>query len=225
VLAAYTFGKTIDEASGADRFYVNAVGDPVNLRGSRGLSDFDRTHRLVMSYNQQIPNPFGPNAHGAAAILKGWGVSGVTTIQSGTSVSVSNAQSNLDHDGDAGSPGTGGRADAVYGVQPINPGPNSSKLNNYLNPAAFAPAPRSRFGTLGRNTLRGPGSNLWDVRISKITPLHEGVSLRFLTEFFNAWNHPAFAIPARTLGTATFGTISSTLYNARIIQFGLKLEY
>lgn len=96
---------------------------------------------------------------------------------------------------------------------------------SYLHSAAFAPAPRSRYGTLGRDTMRGPGVNLWDARISKVTPLTERVNLRFLTEFFNVWNHPAFANPATTLGTATFGTITSTVSNARIIQFALKLEY
>src|SRR5579884_655396 len=225
VLAAYTFGKALDEAAATTRFFDNATGDPANLRASWGPAAFDRTHRLVVSYNLEIPNPFGPNAHRAAVILNGWEVSGVTTIESGIPFSVTNAQSNLDHDGDAGSPGTGGRAYAVLGVQPINPGPNSSKLNNYLNSAAFAPAPRSRYGTLGRDTMRGPGVNLWDARISKVTPLTERVNLRFLTEFFNVWNHPAFANPATTLGTATFGTITSTVSNARIIQFALKLEY
>ena len=225
VLAAYTFSKALDEAASTTRFFDNATGDPANLRGSWGPASFDRTHRLVVSYNLAIPNPFGANAHGAAAILKGWEISGVTTLESGIPFSVSNAQSNLDHDGDAGSPGTGGRADSVAGVQPINPGPNSSKLNTFLNAAAFAPAPRSRYGTLGRDTMRGPGVNIWDGRISKITPLNERLRLRFLTEFFNNWNHAAFSNPATTLGTAAFGTITSTVSNARIVQFALKLEY
>jgi outer membrane receptor protein involved in Fe transport len=225
LLAAYTYGKAMDEAASTTRFYDNATGDPANLRGSWGPAAFDRTQRLVVSYNLEIPNPFGAGAKGAAAVLNGWEVSGVTTLQSGLPFSVTNAQSNLDHDGDAGSAGTGGRADAVSGVQAINSGPNSSKLNNYLNPAAFALAPRSRYGTLGRNTLRGPGSNLWDARISKITALRERVKLRFLAEFFNLWNHPAFGNTANTLGTATFGTIRSTVSNARIAQLAIKLEY
>jgi len=225
LLAAYTYGKALDEAASTTRFYDNATGDPANLRGSWGPAAFDRTQRLVVSYNLEIPNPFGAGAKGAAAVLSGWEVSGVTTMQSGLPFSVTNAQSNLDHDGDAGSAGTGGRADAVSGVQAINSGPNSSKLNNYLNPAAFALAPRSRYGTLGRDTLRGPGSNLWDARISKITSLRERVNLRFLAEFFNLWNHPAFGNPANTLGTATFGTIRSTVSNARIAQLAIKLEY
>ena len=73
--------------------------------------------------------------------------------------------------------------------------------------------------------MRGPGSNLWDVRVTKVTMLREHLDLRFLTEFFNVWNHASFGNPATVLNTATFGTIRSTLSNARIIQFGLKLEY
>jgi len=223
VLAAYTFGKALDEANSTTRFFATAPGDPANLRGSWGPATFDRTQRLVVSYNLAIPNPLG--SHGAARILNGWELSGVTTFESGIPFSVTNTQSDLDHDGEAGAPGTGGRSDAVAGVQPLFPGPNSSKLTQYLNPAAFALAPRSRYGTLGRDTMRGPGVNLWDMRISKLTPLREQLKLRFLSEFFNFWNHPAFGNPATTLGTATFGTITSTVSNARIVQFALKLEY
>src|SRR5262249_37459008 len=51
-MAAYTYGKTLDDAaSGSTRYYTSAVGDPANLRGSRGPADFDRTQRLVLSYN------------------------------------------------------------------------------------------------------------------------------------------------------------------------------
>ncbi|MEX2300993.1 MAG: hypothetical protein WD733_08665, partial [Bryobacterales bacterium] len=225
LMAAYTFGKAIDDTAQSTRYYTNATGDPANLAGSRGPADFDRTQRLVLSYSLDLPNPFGPNAAGFAKFFDGWEVSGVTTFQSGSPFSVTNAQSNLDHDGDAGRPGTGTRADAVLGVVPITSGPNSKKLTNYLNPDAFAPAPRSRIGTLGRNTLRGPGAHLWDFRLAKVTPLTETINLRFLSEFFNLFNHPAFANPGSVLGTPGFGTINSTLSNARIVQFGLKLEF
>jgi outer membrane receptor protein involved in Fe transport len=225
LMAAYTFGKVIDDAGSSTRYYTTATGDPANLRTSRGPADFDRTHRLVVSYSIDVPNPLGPDARGVAKILNGWEVSGVTTVQSGTPFSVTNAQSNLDHDGDAGNPGSGGRADSVPGVDPYTPGAVSERLDGYLNPAAFALAPRSRFGTLGRNRLRGPGAHLWDFRLSKVTPIREAINLRFLSEFFNLFNHAAFGNPGTVLGTSSFGTIRSTLSNARIIQFGLKLEF
>jgi hypothetical protein len=63
------------------------------------------------------------------------------------------------------------------------------------------------------------------MRLSKLTTLHESLRLRFLAEGFNVWNHAAFGNPGSVLDTAAFGTIRSTLSNARIIQLGLKLEF
>jgi len=226
ILGAYTFGKALDDSTSGVRYFTGATGDPADLRASRGLADFDRTHRLVVSYNLDLPNPFGKAARGAPRILfSGWELSGVTTIQSGTPFSVTNSASNLDRDGQAGAPGTGGRADRVAGAAMTTDGSVRSRLDRFLNPAAFALAPRSRFGNLGRNVIRGPGAHLWDLRLTKVTGLREGLNLRFLAEFFNTWNHAAFGNPGSVLDTPAFGTIRSTLSNARIVQFGLKLEF
>ena len=226
VLGAYTFGKALDDSTSGVRYFTAATGDPGDLAASRGPADFDRTHRLVVSYNLDLPNPFGRGVQGVKrALLSGWELSGVTTIQSGTPFSVTNAASNLDRDGQAGAPGTGGRADRVGDISQTTEGDVRSRLDYYLNPAAFAPAPRSRYGNLGRNTIRGPGAHLWDARMTKLTSIREGLNLRFLAEFFNIWNHAAFGNPGSVLGTPAFGTIRSTLSNARIIQFGLKLEF
>ena len=184
-----------------------------------------RSHRLVVSYNLAVPNPFGRDAHGLTKALSGWEASGITTIQSGSPFSVVNSQSNLDQEGDAGSPGSPGRADWLGAAAAFTSGSVSQRLDGFLNPAAFAPAPRSRYCNLGRNVFRGPGSNLFDFRVTKSTPLREQVSLKFLMEFFNLFNHPSFGNPATNLSTGTFGTIRSTLSNARIIQFALKVEY
>jgi hypothetical protein len=216
----------LDDSATGVRYFTAATGDPADLRASRGLADFDRTHRLVVSFHLDLPNPFGNGVRGVRrAVFSGWEISGVTTIQSGTPFSVTNAASNLDRDGQAGSPGTGGRADRVSGVPMTTPGEVRSRLDRFLNPAAFAPAPRTRFGNLGRNVIRGPGANLWDTRLTKLTALRERLNLRFLAEFFNTWNHAAFGNPGTVLDTAAFGTIRSTLSNARIVQFGLKLEF
>jgi outer membrane receptor protein involved in Fe transport len=226
VLGAYTFGKALDDSTTGVRYFTTSTGDPADLKGSWGPADFDRTQRLVVSFNIELPNPLGKDAHGLAhAIFSGWELSGVCTMQSGTPFSITNSASNLDRDGQAGSPGTGGRVDSVPDVSQTMDGPVRSRLNQFLNPAAFSRAPRSRSGNLGRNTVRGPGANIWDTRLSKLTPVRENVNLRFLAEFFNTWNHAAFGNPNSILDTATFGTINSTLSNARIIQLGLKLEY
>jgi hypothetical protein len=88
-----------------------------------------------------------------------------------------------------------------------------SRLDNCLNRAALAPAPGSRYGNPGRNTVRGPGANLRDMRLSKVSTLHQKLRLRFVAEAFNAWNH------------AAFGRIRTTLSSARIVQLQLRLEF
>lgn len=84
--------------------------------------------------------------------------------------------------------------------------------------------PLFTFGTLGRNTLRGPGINNWDLGITKRTKLTERTSVEFRAEFFNAWNHAQFLNPDTNGGSGTFGQISQTR-GPRLIQFALKLYY
>jgi hypothetical protein len=85
------------------------------------------------------------------------------------------------------------------------------------------------YGTAGRNTLRGPGANAWDLSVSKNfrMPWKEGHMLMFRTEFFNAFNTPQFNNPGNTLGTGSFGVISSTrgLNPNRQMQFALKYMF
>jgi len=84
--------------------------------------------------------------------------------------------------------------------------------------------PLFTFGTLGRNTLRGPGINNWDLGISKRTKITEKTTLEFRAEFFNAWNHAQFLNPDSNGFSSTFGQISQTR-DPRLIQFALKLYY
>ena len=93
-----------------------------------------------------------------------------------------------------------------------------TRINGYLNPAAFTTAPllyptecnpnqpdptisesnfcTTGFGNLGRNTFRGPGQQNWDFSLIKNFKITERQSLRFTTDFFNIWNHANFANPA-----------------------------
>ncbi len=80
---AYTFSKSIDTTSTGNTAFNTAYNDQSNINASRGLSDFDRTHRLTVSYVYDLP--FFEHATGAKGIaLGGWGISGVTIIQSGS---------------------------------------------------------------------------------------------------------------------------------------------
>jgi hypothetical protein len=85
VTGSYTYSHTLDEQSGLGLFYNG--NDPNNTRSSYGSSDFDRTHQLTVSYVYQLPSL--ASAHGfAKQVVNGWGISGVTVLQSGQPFSV-----------------------------------------------------------------------------------------------------------------------------------------
>jgi hypothetical protein len=87
---AYTFSKAIDTASTGNTALNTAFNDESNIRNSYGLSDFDRTHRLTVSYRYDLP--FYRGSHGAkGAILGDWAISGITIFQSGTPFSVTDS--------------------------------------------------------------------------------------------------------------------------------------
>jgi hypothetical protein len=87
------------------------------------------------------------------------------------------------------------------------------------------------FGNSGSGLIEGPGQFNWDLSVLKTTRITERQTLQFRTEFFNIWNHPQFtnpnagqgaifALPDRASGS--FGQITSTSVNPRVIQFALK---
>ena len=102
-----------------------------------------------------------------------------------------------------------------------------------FNTAAFARTPAGSFGNAGVNVLRGPGTNNWDINISKRVPLFsEGRYVQFRTELFNAWNHTQFAglyttarfDAAGNQVDPNFGAYSSTRA-PRTIQFSLRVAF
>ena len=104
-----------------------------------------------------------------------------------------------------------------------------------LDAAGVFPAP-GQFGSLGRNTFEGPRFRNFDLSLTKRTRLTEQSSMEFRAEFFNIFNHPAFALPDNNLSSPTFGQFSRTPDVAngvpklnsgapRVVQFGLKVIF
>ena len=86
------------------------------------------------------------------------------------------------------------------------------------------------FGTLGRNTFRGPGLHNFDLAVIKDTALIERPGgarafLQFRAEFFNIFNIVNFGLPSNIILGPGFGEISRTANNSRQIQFSLKVIY
>src|SRR5262249_46484903 len=86
------------------------------------------------------------------------------------------------------------------------------------------------FGNAGQGIILGPGQNNWDISLSKlfrVGGLREDASLQFRSEFYNAFNHPQFSVPAglNLAQPANFGRITSASVNPRLIQFALKYQF
>jgi hypothetical protein len=246
--AAYTFSKSTDATSTGNTAFNTAFNDESTLDASRGLSDFDRRHRLTVSYRHDLP--FFKSATGAQAVLlKDWSVSGITIFQSGSPFSVTDSGGGTGFLGAGFTPGTltGSLASGSTLASALTTGDIHRRLDGYLNVNAFTTAPllypaqcdpvnnpnfcTTDFGNLGRNVFRGPHQQNWDFSLIKNFKLSERQQLRFTTDFFNIWNHANFGNPSVTdvetipLANSPFAKITSTAGTPRLVQFSLRYAF
>ncbi|MBO0800932.1 MAG: hypothetical protein J2P31_19105, partial [Blastocatellia bacterium] len=215
---SYTFGKTIDTVSDTE----NTVQNAYNIARDRGVADFDVKHTLTSSWTYDLPfgkgRPFANNLGSVAnKFIGGWQVSGILLIRSGLPFTV-NQQQNVQ------STGTSNRPNLIGSPVLDNP-----TIDEWFDISAFQPTSDSSgtYGNAGRNILRAPGQTNLDISLVKVTRFHERFEHQFKVEFFNALNHPQFAAPGNTIGSASAGVISSLLFNSpmRQIQVAMKLSF
>lgn len=216
---AYTFSKTMDKFGGG------TPQDSYNPALDIGLASIDRPHILTINYIYELPffrdsgNRFQRTAFG------GWGIAGVTSLQSGAPFSI-NVPVDIARIGSSSSRAT------IVGDPRISPGERTP--NRWYNTSAFLPAAQmtpGQFGNSGRNILRGPGFQNWDITLLKTFLIRENVRLQFRAESFNAFNHPNFtslnttvAFDAAGNPAAGFGGVNAA-GPGRVMQFGLKLLF
>jgi hypothetical protein len=252
-LAAYTFSKSIDDAGDslgaaiAGTFGLPITGQVVyndqnDVAAQRGVSDFDRTHRLVISGTWNVPGPDQAKSASVQKLGNGWSTSGVATLQSGLPFSILDSAAGTLF-GPATLYTTGNLAPGATLAEARRSGRVRSRVNEFFNPSAFVPAPfvpngglidgkypvsggGTIFGNLGRNILRGPDQQAFDIAAIKTTPLTDHLKLIFRWEIFNVLNRPNFANPSNDVSTpSNFGVINSLTVNPRIMQYALKLEF
>ena len=233
ILVAYTHAKLISDTDTVTGWLesggTGGQQDWNNLKAEKSLASFDTPDRLVVSYILDIPvgkgRKFMGNAHGFTnAALGGWGVQGVTTVQSGFPLHITTNTNN------ANSPGSGSqRPNVLAGCNQSISGSITSKLNRYFNTSCFVqPAPFT-FGDESRtdSNLRSPGVANWDFSAFKsfaIAP--EGkATLQFRAEFFNIFNRVQFGYPGQALGSSSFGQITTQQNLPRLVQFALRASF
>src|SRR5262249_61414151 len=89
-------------------------------------------------------------------------------------------------------------------------------VEEWFSRAALARPATGSFGGMGRNSLRGPGVNKWDLSLFKNFVLREGVRMQFRSEFFNAFNHPSFTTIGTSLTTTSAG-VNPTVHNFVVV--------
>lgn len=208
--ASYTFSKSIDYNSLSSPPTVVTVQNSYDLRGDRGLSDYDARHRFIVSVIYELP--FKGNR-----IKEGWQLSYIAQSQSGNPVNIITTNSTVN-----------GVANTV---RPDVTGPLTiiGSVDRWFDTSVLTPV--ARFGSLGRNVVVGPGFNNVDFSVLKNIKLGEIRRLQFRAEAFDLFNHANFGQPGRVVDSATFGRIINTRFptgdsgSSRQLQVALKFMF
>jgi Carboxypeptidase regulatory-like domain len=244
--ASFTWSKSLDDVSTVIGGFVSGASgatapawpqNPFDTRAEKGPSTFDIERALTITAFQDLhADRLGIFKPLGRTFTRGWQLLMVSTILSSAPFTVysgvqqTGAGSNgVDRPDQIGNPDLStsrkiredyfgrGADNASFFAIPINipggTGPNGGV-----------------FGSLGRNTFRGPALYNFDFAVIKDTPLEsssgrELIDVQFRCEFFNLFNIVNFGLPANTIKGSGFGAINRTAANSRQIQLSLKLMF
>jgi hypothetical protein len=227
---AYTYSHSIDDSSDrGDTAFVNAY----DIKANRGNSSFDQRHALSVSYVYALPFFKGSGLKHVA--LGGWQLSGITVVQTGNPVSVTNGSAIGDNAGVGNGVGTGSRPDQVSNPQTgFTANQDPSVVGPlFYNPLAFTIPTALTFGNVGRDTLYLPRHTNFDFGLYKRFTFSEKTGLDFRWENFNLFNHTEYnSISSSMPNQVTAGTFNGTNFMhltgshfGRKMQFGLRLYF
>jgi hypothetical protein len=243
--ASYTYSKSLDNTSAVPGGIPTTTGvtlqtlpqNPLDPNAEKGPSTFDETHVFTVSLFQALPlDRVGFLSFLGSHVTKGWQFLNITTLTTGPPFTV---YSGIQQTGEGA-----GQADRPDLLTMPHLSTSRTIREDYFGRGAdnasffFIPIDvpggtgpnQGLFGTLGRDTFRGPGYHNLDMSLIKDTPFgrrgnRELGVLEFRAEFFNIFNIVNFGLPSNTVLGSGFGEISHTSGNSRQIQFSLKLIY
>jgi hypothetical protein len=245
ISASYTWGKSIDDTSivlgGTGSTGAVASGfsqNPYDTHPEKGPSNFDSTNSFSLSIAQDMHLEKAAFLHAISRkVTYGWELLSISSMSSGAPFTIFSGvqqtgygSNGVDRPDQVAKPhlstsrkvrqdyfGRGVDNDSFFFVPihlPGGTGPN-----------------QGRFGTLGRNSFRGPAFYNYDFALIKDTPFGrrksgaERMDMQFRAEFFNLFNIVTMGMPANIVTGSGFGQISRTAGNSRQIQLSLKLIY
>lgn len=244
--ASYTWSKSIDDTSSVLGGFIAASSgavaqawpqDPFHTSSDRGPSTFDITHTVTLSLVQELHAERAPFLRPLGKPLtEGWQLLSISTIATGSPFTI---YSGIQQTG-VGSNGTD-RPDQI-GAPVLSTsrkiredyfglGDQNASLFSIPTDVSGGTGPnRGRFGTLGRNTFRGPAFYNFDFALIKDTRFGsrgsgELATVQLRAEFFNLFNLTNFGLPSNIVKGPGFGEISRTAGTSRQIQFSIKVIY
>jgi len=200
-----------------------------NPAANYSSSNFDVRHAFKGYAVYQLPfgkgKQFLNGSQLVDEVVGGWQVSGTVVLQTGNPFTVYADQANYTQAGST--------------FPNRNPGvswkPAHQSIQNWYNPGAFLRPADGTFGDVRRNSLVGPGLNVFNMSAAKsfTVPYGEGIKVEFRADAQNVFNHPSFGNPSTGLGgsagagtpyTSTSSISTLTVYG-RNLQLGLRVSF
>ena len=215
--AFYVYSKALEDVQLDNNTVNGGAEDFRNLALDRGRSDNDRRHVAVGSviWNLDYFRNLNPIAR---AIVNGWELSSIVTLQSGAPFNItSGTDTNLD--------GNNNDRPMLVGNPYLDPNRSRDQTTAaWFNTAAFAKPLNGVDGNVARNLMDRPGSKNVDLGLFRNFKLMERMTLQARGEFTNAFNLVNLGAPTATLSSAQFGQIRSA-GAMRQLQVGLRLTF
>lgn len=230
VTAAYTYSHSLDNTP--EELETNS-GDAPNGRNYNawyGNSDFDVRNRISANYVYELPFGHGKpmlQSGPAAWVLGNWTTSGVYTFYSGHPFQAawSSESSLLDAYGFAvavpnqSAPVHYVHHQTCWFYDSKNSACGASGTTPFSDPGNY------NIGNVGRNTLIGPQTQLFDFALYKTFPFTESINTQIRWEVFNLANHPVFGQPSGNASSSSVGSITSLSADPRVMQFALRVNF
>jgi hypothetical protein len=217
VKAYYSFGKALEDVD-YQGGGLPAIQNSNRPELERARTSADRRHSFVLSGVWKI-DYFGESGRVVKALLNGWTLSTIVTLQSGTPLTITSGQDrNLD--------GTANDRADIIGDPKLDSGrPREELIEQWFNTAAFAQPTLGNDGTAGRSIVDGPGYRNVDLGVFRDIGLMGSALLQIRVEATNVLNFVNLMNPGVGLNApATFGKIRSAR-DMRRIQLGARLSF
>ncbi len=250
-LLNYTWSKSMDNAAwGSSIAWLTGQGnstgpiDPTNPSGEHSISQSDIPQVFNVAYVYELPFGKGKTwgAHWNPVmndVLGGWELSGTYRVDNGTPIGLS-------EQGAIPLPGGYSQRPDITSTLKRNKGGNW-KDQYFTNPLGAEVAQAYTLGNAPRfiASVRMPGTNTTTLSISKqfgMGMIHDGSTMEFKAQSFNALNHPQFCGPNTTVqynpnprildpsnpptpvtDPGAFGQVTSQCNSPREVQMGLRL--